>query len=79
MEDRGNGRSRKKRVLIIVPAICAVLIAVLPLIIQKGPFATHSDAVLGFGCGVLLGISLVCLVKLAQLRRRTRASLKMQP
>ncbi len=79
MENHGDSRSRKERILTVVPAVCAVLIAVFPSIVRKLPLGTHSDAVLGFGCGVLLGISIVCLLKVARLKKSARTSLKMNP
>ncbi len=48
-----------KRVLTVLPAICAALIAVLLLFHRNSGL---SDGALGLACGILLGISLVALV-----------------
>ena len=49
---------RLKRILILVPALCAALVPALFLLNRRWGF---SGGQLGFACGVLLGISLLSL------------------
>jgi hypothetical protein len=50
-----------KRVLMVVPALCAAWIPILFLLNHRWGL---SDGQIGFACGVLVGISFVALVKM---------------
>jgi hypothetical protein len=62
---RLQSSSALKRVLVLVPALCAALVPI--LFLMNGSWAL-SDKQLGIACGVLVGISFSVLVKMKSKR-----------